>query len=1019
MAYIILNDLLGISKRLLILTITLLTSFAPAIAFFNPAVSAASAYTNYPIPFGYGPGQIATGPDGALWFTEGITNVHSTTEIARMTTSGTFTQFPIPLSADFNEYGASISGMTSGSDGALWFVDTNTNQIERLTTGGQFSAYSVPTQYGYEDYGDVHGITAGPDGALWFTMRRSNKIGRITTSGSITEYQLPNGSTDSSIQPLSITAGSDGALWFTEAVTNMIGRISTSGNVSEYPLPTPNAGPNNITAGPDGALWFNEAVTNKIGRISTSGNVSEYALPADTSNFFSLTPGPDGALWFSVNNYDNGLYDARLGRISTAGDINEYSLFGPQTQYPKVGGVTTGPDGALWLCGGPNGNTNQIIRADSSLIVTPSAPTSVTVATVTQTPTISWDPVSNATSYDIYRNGTLVGTSNSASYTDTSAPDGTNTYYVTAVSSGGVQSSPSSTSTTLTDNTAPSISGSIVGGGGSGGGGGGSGSGGGGSGWSNGDVTVDFICNDNGSGVQSCQSPITISTEGANQSVTGTAVDNAGNTSTATVSGINIDKTPPTITYSVSPTPNSGGWNNSSVTITFSCSDALSGVASCSPPVTVSQDGANQQIVGTAVDNAGNTSSVTATVNVDTSAPTITSALSTAANAADWNNTPVTVNYSCSDITSGIATCSMPQTELTDGSYTLTGTAVDNAGNTSSVNTTVNIDQTPPNVNNVALADNPLAMDKITTLSAKISDNLSGVNKVEYFVGSDPGQGNGTPMVYASASGTAMAALGPLAMPGTYTVYVRSQDVAGNWSNPESLTFTVYPAAASLSLMPNTGNGVVGGTASFTATATDTSNQPVSGITVRYTVSGSVTTSGSCVTDNTGTCTISYTGPQLPGADLIDAYADNNTNDTLDQGEPTTNASMSWDLPLNATTSGSVHGHGRFTASSGDKFNVGFHAINQNGNVSGACNIVDQTTNMVYDCTDATILIENVTTGQATIFGSITIDGEASTYRIDAADNSATDSPDTFNFVTQNGYNVGGTLDSNAKVTVQ
>ena len=62
----------------------------------------------------------------------------------------------------------------------------------------------------------------------------------------------------------------------------------------------------------------------------------------------------------------------------------------------------------------------------------------------------------------------------------------------------------------------------------------------------------------------------TLSAEGAGQSASGTATDEAGNSASTTVSGINIDKTDPTISGSASPAPNGNGWNNSDVTVTFS-----------------------------------------------------------------------------------------------------------------------------------------------------------------------------------------------------------------------------------------------------------------------------------------------------------------------------------------------------------------------------------------------------------------------------------------------------------------
>lgn len=99
-------------------------------------------------------------------------------------------------------------------------------------------------------------------------------------------------------------------------------------------------------------------------------------------------------------------------------------------------------------------------------------------------------------------------------------------------------------------------------------------------GWNNTNVTVSFQCADAFSGLAagSPPAPTTLSTEGAGQSVTGTCTDVAGNSASATVSGINIDKTPPTVACSASPNVL---WppNNMLVPITVSVnvSDTLSG----------------------------------------------------------------------------------------------------------------------------------------------------------------------------------------------------------------------------------------------------------------------------------------------------------------------------------------------------------------------------------------------------------------------------------------------------------
>jgi hypothetical protein len=94
-------------------------------------------------------------------------------------------------------------------------------------------------------------------------------------------------------------------------------------------------------------------------------------------------------------------------------------------------------------------------------------------------------------------------------------------------------------------------------------------------GWNNKPVTVHFTCSDGTSGVAQCPADTVLSTDGANQSVSGTATDLAGHSASATVGGINIDLTMPTITY----TGNAGRYTvDQMVNIACTVSDNLSGV---------------------------------------------------------------------------------------------------------------------------------------------------------------------------------------------------------------------------------------------------------------------------------------------------------------------------------------------------------------------------------------------------------------------------------------------------------
>jgi hypothetical protein len=128
-----------------------------------------------------------------------------------------------PVGAETNiEYGSFNRplSITTGPDGALWFTENGGNKIARITTAGVITEFPIPTADS-----NPTGITAGPDGALWFAEASADKIGRITTEGVITEFPITAGSF-----PTDITTGPDGALWFPEYHAGQIGRINDHGS---------------------------------------------------------------------------------------------------------------------------------------------------------------------------------------------------------------------------------------------------------------------------------------------------------------------------------------------------------------------------------------------------------------------------------------------------------------------------------------------------------------------------------------------------------------------------------------------------------------------------------------------------------------------------------------------------------------------------------------------------------------------------------------------------------------------
>ncbi len=217
------------------------------------------------------------------------------------------------------------------------------------------------------------------------------------------------------------------------------------------------------------------------------------------------------------------------------------------------------------------------------------------------------------------------------------------------------------------------------------------------SGWNNTDVTVPYTVTDADSGVQTGSGSVVLSSEGA--SVTGTisVSDLVGNSATFTTPAVKIDKTLPLVTIvAQTPVPNANGWNNTAVTVTFACTDALSGVAAQPSAITLSANGANQTAQGQCADLAGNIGTASRSVNIDMQAPVVT--ITTPANGSTLiYGAPATMQFTCSDALSGIAACSGTPANgaalntTSFGTQNVSATATDKAGNSAVVTSSYSV----------------------------------------------------------------------------------------------------------------------------------------------------------------------------------------------------------------------------------------------------------------------------------------------------------------------------------------
>jgi hypothetical protein len=213
-----------------------------------------------------------------------------------------------------------------------------------------------------------------------------------------------------------------------------------------------------------------------------------------------------------------------------------------------------------------------------------------------------------------------------------------------------------------------------------------------------------------------------------------------------------------------------------------------------------------------------------------------------------------------------------------------------------------------------------------------------------------------------------------------------------------------------LTLDPPADTNPVGTNHTVTATVTGLFGDPVEGVTVRFTVTGSVTTSGQCTTDTDGQCDFTYTGPAFPGADVIRAYADTDNDNTHDPGEPEGRATKAWVLP--APTAGcevTISNGGWIITEDDHRANFGGHARVSNGDepdVNGNQEYQDKAEPLNYHSNDVLTVVCSGDRREATMYAEGTVNGAGSFLaRIGVRDDGeGSGATDTYDILIDNGY---------------
>lgn len=694
-------------------------------------------FTVYDAPPTTGVQDTIKGGDGAMWY-------HGSHKIGYVASSGALTEVATSPGR--------VGGMSEGPNGSTWISGNNNNGstfIASVTPNGLSAPITLDSTLWR-----VGSLTKDANGTLWIAGMTDNGavLMEKPISGAIVKHTLQTenytGIRNSSVQ--SMTIDPDGALWLllqsgNSGESNRIGRFDTQAETLTWlslGAGTMGGYLEEIVYGPDDALWFTGQKDGAfIGRMSTTGQVTIHREGLIEGGFTAgLTVDPNGYLWFTN--------DSTIGRISPI--PYKVELFGTQTGLvnPYPIDITSGSDAALWIS---NLQANSVSKLPLNAV--PQVATPVNLAQVgndIHTPTFTWDATEAATNYKICRNGVVAAETANTSFNDATVPNGEYFYTIIAENSQGKFSAVSLGAYVPVDRQVPILETPAL--------------------------TSNFI------------------TFGQETHLTANATDDSG--IQAIYYKVNDSSW-------VSMTPPGGIFGDPEKYHALFRWQAPGGIGGPQPNILTSKG--VYTITVKAVDSYGResaTQTLELTAGIHPPANISAPGATTGTPQLSWEASEGASYYNIYRNTdeepiASVDTLSYEDASaLSEGAYSYTVSAVagDNSESEKSQPVTVKVDRTAPTVSNLAVTPGFILFFGNLNISANATDAVSGIARAEYFIDTDPGQGNATPMT-VNTSGTVSAskniAFGSLSR-GTHSVKVRVQDSAGNWSTILSRKFTYF-----------------------------------------------------------------------------------------------------------------------------------------------------------------------------------------------------------------------------------
>jgi streptogramin lyase len=298
---------------------------------------------------------------------------YSTGIISKITPSGTVSTF---ATTGQNNYG----GITIDSSNNI-YVCGGIGLVQKITPDGVVTTFGTTGTAPYR-------LVLDTSGNVYVTNYISGSVSKITPAGNSTIFASTGAG------PYGITIDSSGNLYTCNSNANNISKITPDGFSTIFATTAPGESPTGITIDSSGNLYTCNAYTDNVSKITPDG----------TSSILGTTGrSPEDIVLDSNNNvYVTNSMDGTVTKITQAGVS---SIFGYVGYIPH--GIEIDTSGNIYVANQSLG----IMKLTLSDVVAPTAPTALTVNSVSQTSVnLTWSLSTDNVElrhYLIYVNGTL------------------------------------------------------------------------------------------------------------------------------------------------------------------------------------------------------------------------------------------------------------------------------------------------------------------------------------------------------------------------------------------------------------------------------------------------------------------------------------------------------------------------------------------------------------------------------------------------------------------------------------